>query len=105
MINQLRSRHIIIITIFILIGTYACKKLILNHDKKRVIEKLENYKKLNSIYPNDLGQIDESLSKIFYYSPDSLSQSFTISYSSGIMNINTNRYNNRTKEWEEVFNY
>jgi type II secretory pathway pseudopilin PulG len=72
---------------------------------KGVIDDLESYRLKYGKYPKNFSNsIAKQVDGIYYY-PDSLYHSFYLSYSSGIMNSNTHRYNSETKKWEELFNY
>jgi hypothetical protein len=86
-------------------GVFTYNKLSFLHEKKVVIQKLEDYRKAYSIYPANLDELGEDFDKAFFYWSDSLRQSFILSYASGIMNVNTNRYDSQTKEWTQLFNY
>jgi hypothetical protein len=105
MIKRFRSRYIIILTILTLFGLFTYIKIAINHENKSVLEKLKNYKSTHSAYPKDLSQLDKDYSKIFYYSTDSLRQTFKLTYTSGIMNVNTYRYDSETGQWTTIFNY
>ena len=70
-----------------------------------LIHSLEEYKLSNGTYPLNISKIDSVDVDWLYYSRDSTGQSFTLTYSSGIMNVNTFRYTSKTKSWEEIFNY
>jgi hypothetical protein len=103
--KKIRTRYIFLLAFFFAAGIFTYKKLSFRHEKKVVIQKLEEYRKAHAIYPGTLDELDEDFGKNFYYSPDRSRQSFILSYDSGIMGANTNRYDSQTKEWTQKFNY
>lgn len=105
MSKKIRIRHIIILSLLLIAGVFTYNKLRFIHEKKVLIQKLEDYRKVHSIYPGHLDELNEDFDEIFNYWSDSLRQSFILSYSSGIMNSNLNRYDSQTKEWTQQFIY
>lgn len=104
--KRLRLKQILIIGIIAIIGSLIYKNLKVKNDKKLVIEKLKDYKSINSAYPKNLKEMDQRLGEIFHYHTDSIQQSYTISYSSGfIIKYNLNRYSSKTEKWEQMFTY
>jgi hypothetical protein len=70
-----------------------------------LIRTLEDYKIANGTYPADLSKTITLDEDWLYYLRDSVTRSFTLTYTSGIMNCNTFRYSSETKKWKEFFNY
>ena len=99
---------IVIVIGLTIIGAYTVVRL--QRQKRQtfltnLIVSLEKYKTANGTYPADLSKVAAPDDAGVYYLCDSLTKSFTLTYSSGIMNANTFRYNSQTKKWQEVFNY
>lgn len=105
MLKQLRTSHLLLLTLLLLLGCFTYKRRVFQHNKKTLIEKLEAYKIDRGVYPKDLTQLGISLDKTFYYTTDSLQQCFTLAYSSGLMDVNTNQYDSRSQQWTETFSY
>lgn len=93
----------------ILIVIYSIRVIYSHHRQKiikDVISNLEKHKSKTGKYPLK-NTFDSAINNggWFYYYPDSTRQSYTLSYSQGIISINTLRYYSETKKWEEKFNY
>jgi hypothetical protein len=106
------QRPFILICIFLLIGSSGMylSHTIQKHRKHKIADQaiisLETYKLKNSHYPVNLDSIGIDKDEHWlYYLPDSTGQCFTLSYSQGIIDVNTISYNCKTKKWEKVFNY
>jgi type II secretory pathway pseudopilin PulG len=72
---------------------------------KALVENLESYKSLHGRYPPDLSGSLGKNPDWLYYVADSSGQNFFLTYSSGIMSVNSHRYSSVTGMWQEHFNY
>ena len=79
----------------------ASRQQLLTH----IISKLEAYKSKHGIYPAQLKSINTEDNDWIYYTTDSKSQYYNLSYPESVMNMNTVSYDSRTKVWTKMFNY
>lgn len=96
---------IVVLTIILWTSNYLYKKNSFDLVKENILTALEKYKATHSTYPADLNALNVDLSGKFYYYTDSTKQSYTLSYSKGIMDCNTITFDSKTKKWEEKFAY
>ncbi|HXU25614.1 MAG TPA: hypothetical protein VN698_00165 [Bacteroidia bacterium] len=92
-----------IILMLILLSWY--REYSINNDKKIVLTQLEIYKSSHFMYPAEIDELNIDTKIKFSYFPDSIRQSFSLGYSSGIMDANHNSYDSKTKKWTQIFNY
>lgn len=72
---------------------------------KTLVENLDSYKSMHGRYPAELPNLMRKGSDWLNYAVDSAGQHFFLTYSSGIMNINSRRYSSMTRRWDGYFNY
>lgn len=103
-----KSRKIIlrITTIFVLTTViFLYRHFSFEGKKDSLVNALESYKSTHQGYPKELNELGINLPEELHYNIDSAGQNCWISYTQGIMGVNTVTYNSKTKKWEKQFNY
>ncbi len=88
-----------------MLSIWQYRKYAFENYKTEVISKLEKYRDENSSYPDNLSIINFDEKYDIRYYVDSLKQNFILSYSSGFIGCNANKYDSQTKKWTIEFVY
>jgi hypothetical protein len=96
---------ILILMVMVILITWQINSFYQDKENENIIKEIENYKANNGAFPLSLNQLNIKFPEELHYSSDSIRQTFSLSYSKGIMNSNTMMYTSETKKWKLRFNY